>query len=283
MRPLAVIAVLSCALIQSCGLGQDDALPTVTGAFGVKPVVTLPTAKPEATPRVTVLAEGSGPRTRPGDVVIADVDIRQWTGNKPYMNTFDAHQPTTVLFDGQHVSDTWKDALVGRTAGSRVMLVSPATKGFGPNGAPAGVNPADTLVLVFDVLGSYPPDARIVGQTLPGLPGDLRPAARARTLVDGSGPQVKAGARVVVQYVGAQLPDRKVFDSSYARGGPNAFVLREKSVPPGWTEGLTGKRVGSRVAITVPASATKGFTATTGGIGVPPGALLYVVDIIDTL
>ncbi|MFI6324455.1 FKBP-type peptidyl-prolyl cis-trans isomerase [Nonomuraea sp. NPDC050556] len=280
MRPLwlALAVLLS---VQACGLSRNVATPSVSGAFGVKPVIKLPTGKPEAVPHVTVLSEGSGPPTRKGDVVITDVEIRQWQGNKPYMNTYDAAQPTTVVFDGQHVSETWEQALVGQRAGSRVMLVSPATKGFGPDGPPAGVNPADTLVLVFDVLGSYPRDARLIGQTLPSLPAGL--GLKAQTLVDGSGEQVRPGARVVVQYVGARWPSRKIFDSSYARGGPNAFVLKDRAVPPGWVGGLTGRRVGSRVAIPVPAADTKGFTATTGGIGVPEGTLLYVVDIIDVI
>lgn len=282
MRPLwpaVLVALALCA--QACGLGQDDTLPTVSGAFGVKPVIKLPTQKPDGTPQVKILSEGAGPPTRQGDVVITDVEIRQWQGNKPYMNTYDADQPTTVVFDGQHVSQTWEKALIGQRAGSRVMLVSPASKGFGPNGAPAGVNPADTLVLVFDILGSYPRDARLVGQELPTLPGDVRLAPR--TLIDGSGEQVNPGAKVVVQYIGAHWPSRKVFDSSHARGGPNAFELKARSVPPGWAEALAGKRVGSRVAIPVSAKHTRGFTSTTGGIGVPEGTLLYVVDIIDVL
>ncbi|MFE0154600.1 FKBP-type peptidyl-prolyl cis-trans isomerase [Nonomuraea sp. NPDC059007] len=263
----------SCGLVTSCGLAT--ATPRVSGAFGTKPVISLPTGRPDREPRVTVLWEGGGRVTQKGDVVVTDVEVRRWEGNKPYMNTYDTRQPATVVLGGGQVPDAWHEALAGHAAGSRVMLVGPAG-----DGAPAGVGPGETLVAVFDILGGYPADARLLGEGLPELPADLRAPGPSRTLIDGSGPVVEAGAKVVVQYVGARWPARTVFDSSVRRGGPRGFTLVPGAVPPGWVEALTGKAVGSRVAVIVPA--VKGFT-TTGGIGVPGGGpLLYVVDIIDT-
>ncbi|WP_181019824.1 FKBP-type peptidyl-prolyl cis-trans isomerase [Nonomuraea typhae] len=254
----------------------------MTGAFGTRPVITLPSGRPE--PRAVVLSEGRGRVTQLGDVVVTDVEIRGWAGNESYLNTYDTGQPATVVLDGRPASRAWQQALTGRAAGSRVLLVTPAAEGFGPDGRPAGAGPADTLVIVFDILGGYPPDARQPGRSLPALPANLRPSERSRTLIDGSGPMVRPGAKIVVQYVGARWPSGAVFDSSHRRGGPGGFTLRPGAVPPGWVEALTGKAVGSRVAIAVPAAATRGFSATTGGIGVPAGnALVYVVDIIDAL
>ncbi|MFI6298458.1 FKBP-type peptidyl-prolyl cis-trans isomerase [Nonomuraea sp. NPDC050790] len=312
MRLIWFAAVL---LAASCGLATPT--PSVSGAFGTRPVISLPTGPPDPEPRVTVLWEGGGRVTRPGDVVVTDVEVRRWEGNQPYLNTYDTRQPATVLPGDGQAPKAWREALVGHAAGSRVMLVGPAGDGALPKdglagggalpkdglagggalpksglvggGVLSGVAPplpggGETLVVVFDILGGYPADARLLGKGVPDLPADLQASGPSRTLIDGSGPMVERGAKIVVQYVGARWPTRTVFDSSHRRGGPRGFTLVPGAVPPGWVEALTGKAVGSRVAVTVPATATKGFTATTGGIGVPGGGpLLYVVDIIDTI
>lgn len=254
-------------LTASCGVAEEGTQPVVTGRFGSRPTVAIPNGRPGHTPRITVLSMGSGRRTVPGDVVLADVDIRRWSGNRPYLSTYDGNQPTTVVFDGRQVSETWRQSLIGRPAGTRVMLVSPAREATGPNVPLTGLAPADTLVLVFDILGGYPPDARLVGRTLPVVPADLTPAGPARTLIDGSGPEVVAGSKVVIQYVAESWPARTVVDSSYRRGGPSAFTLEAGSVPAAWVAELAGRRVGSRVAVPSP--------------GERP--TLYVIDILDTI
>ncbi|WP_219533017.1 FKBP-type peptidyl-prolyl cis-trans isomerase [Nonomuraea guangzhouensis] len=285
------LAVLG--LLTACGLTGQDRLPVVTGAFGDRPVIMIPDGEPDRVPRVTVLSTGSGRRTMPGDVVLADVEVRGWSGNRPYVSTYDTQRPAKVVFDGRHAPDSWREALIGRSAGSRVMLVAPATQAYGPGlplggagpaqadgpglpldgarpaqadgpGPPVGgARPAGTLVLVFDVLGGYPPDARVVGGPSPDVPADRSP----HVLIGGSGPQVRAGSKVIVQYVMAEWPGRRVVDSSYRRGGPSAFTLGPRAAPPGWVAGLAGQRVGARVA----------FPA---GVG---RSLLYVVDIVDVL
>ncbi|MFC5822925.1 FKBP-type peptidyl-prolyl cis-trans isomerase [Nonomuraea insulae] len=254
-------------LATTCGVSEESTQPVVTGRFGSRPTVSIPKGQPGRTPRITVLSVGSGRRTVPGDVVLADVDIRRWSGNRPYMSTYDGNQPTTVVFDGRKVSETWRQALIGRPAGSRIMLVSPAAEALGPNMPLTGVSPADTLVFVFDILGGYPPDARLVGRTLPMIPADLTPAASPRILIDGSGRTVVAGSKVVIQYVAVSWPSRSVVDSSYRRGGPAAFTLEAGAVPAAWVGALAGRHVGSRVAVPSP--------------GDRP--MLYVIDILDTI
>ncbi|MEU8247687.1 FKBP-type peptidyl-prolyl cis-trans isomerase [Nonomuraea sp. NPDC048916] len=250
----------------SCGMPEAGDVPIVTGAFGSKPVIVIPNAKPGHTPRVTVLSTGDGRRTVPGDVVLADVSVHQWSGDRPYLSTYDANRPTTVVFDGRPIPDTWHRALIGRPAGSRVMLVSPAAQAAGPGVPLTGIAPPEVVVLVFDILGGYPPDARLVGRALPAVPADLTPGAPARILIDGSGAEVRPGSKVVVQYVAAEWPSRKVVDSSYRRGGPSAFELAPGAVPAAWLDALPGRRVGARLAL-----------------GAPDEARLYVVDIVDAL
>jgi len=47
------------------------------------------------------------------------------------------------------------EGLVGQTVGSRVLLVIPPDKGYGPEGNPqAGIGGTDTLVFVVDLLAT---------------------------------------------------------------------------------------------------------------------------------
>ncbi|GGO61459.1 FKBP-type peptidyl-prolyl cis-trans isomerase [Nonomuraea cavernae] len=241
-------------------------VPTVTGGFGGRPVIAVPDAKPGHTPRVMVLSAGDGRRTVPGDVVLTDVSVHEWSGDRPYISTYDCHRPVAVAFDGRDLPGTWHEALIDRPAGSRVMLISPAAHAAGPGVPLTGIAPQDAVVLVFDIIGGYPPDARLVGRPLPAVPADLTPTAAPRVLIDGSGAEVRPGSKVVAQYVTAEWPSRRVVDSSYRRGGPAAFDLAAGTAPAGWPDALQGRRIGARLAF-----------------GAPEEARMYVVDVLDAL
>ncbi|MBO2451970.1 FKBP-type peptidyl-prolyl cis-trans isomerase [Actinomadura barringtoniae] len=303
----AVALAVGGTLVSACGQMESAAgmaaMPEVMGEPGAKPQVKPPRSAPGGGPRVRVLDRGSGAPTRPGQVVVANVDMRIWQGDKPYLSTWDTRQPTTVVLDGQHVGKTWERSLLGRRPGARVMLVSPAPQAFGPLGqAPSRVSPSDSLIEVFDVIGGYAPDAQANGVpvastggglpevTVPGgrepriaVPSGHAPAAlTTRTLVAGSGPAVRPGSTVVTNFVAATWDKARVYDSSYRRGGPNGFVMAKGAVPPGWLQGLTGVRAGSRVLMVVPERDGRGFTMTPGGVGAPPGhSIVYVFDILD--
>jgi hypothetical protein len=295
VRPLLLVVhgVVYCVVCHgatACGVAADGVVPLVTGVFGSRPVVAVPDGLPGRVPRVTVLSTGGGRPTMPGDVVMADVEARRWSGNRLHLSTYDTGRPVRVLLGGRqvpdarrealggrqvpdarrealggrHVPEAWREALVGRPAGSRVVLVGPADLVRGPGLPLDGVGPSHTMVLVFDILGGYPPDARLVGRAVPDVPPGLSPLMPARELIGGSGPQVRAGSKIVVQYVAAEWPGGRVVDSSHRRGGPVAYTVREGAMPPGWLRGLAGHSVGSRV----------GFAA---------GSMAYVVDIVDVI
>ena len=119
-----------------------------------------------------------------------------------------------------------------------------------------------------------------------GTPQIEKPSGEApddvvtQTLIAGDGAEVKAEDTVAVDYVGARWEDGEVFDSSYERGVPTAFPL--SAVIPGWSEGLEGQKVGSRVLISVPADKAYGTQeeVDADGSGSPAGDLLFVVDIL---
>ena len=72
----------------------------------------------------------------------------------------------------------------------------------------------------------------------------------SQDLIKGTGPEVKETDTLTVNYVGVALAGGKVFDSSFDRGEKATFPLT--GVIKGWTQGLTGKTVGSRVLLVIP-------------------------------
>jgi peptidylprolyl isomerase len=89
---------------------------------------------------------------------------------------------------------------------------------------------------------------------------------------------VTADQQVTVEYLGQVFPDGAVFDESYSKKEPVTFGLDQ--VIPGWTQGLTGQRVGSRVILAIPSDL--GYGEQGGGEDIPPDSdLMFVVDIVD--
>jgi peptidylprolyl isomerase len=303
---MRVRALWSASVLMAAGCGGWTgvgpalaALPVVSGAVGARPVITVPTSDPPDRPRIMELRRGSGRPVRAGDVVVTNLDMKVWRGGRQYLSTWATRQPTTAVFDGQHVSPLWQQALTGRRPGARVLLISPAAQAFGAAGmAPVGVSPTDTLIEVFDVIGGYRPDAQVSGRSHArgsGLPrvavrpgaepvvhpaGSGRPRPGIRVLVRGKGPALRSGRPFVANYVAAQWTTGRITDSSYRRGGPSGFVLAPGVVPPGWAAALPGLPAGSRVELVV--ARDPGFHMTPGGVGAPPGsAAVYVLDVLD--
>lgn len=101
---------------------------------------------------------------------------------------------------------------------------------------------------------------------------------KVETLVQGSGDTIKATDSINASYFG-WTSDGKIFDSSKKKDAsadaPITFPLSR--VIPGWTQGLTGIKVGSVVRLSIPADLAYG----PGGSGVIPAnaPLEFIVKI----
>ncbi|SDZ28925.1 peptidylprolyl isomerase [Micromonospora pattaloongensis] len=129
--------------------------------------------------------------------------------------------------------------------------------------------------------------------TAPALPAGVdpalasKPAASAGTgtltkltvtpVIKGSGPTVRAGQTITVNYVGVHYATGEEFDSSWARSTPASFQIGVGQVLPGWDRGLVGVTVGSRVQLDIPAALAYGDNATGGR---PAGPLRFIVDVL---
>lgn len=95
----------------------------------------------------------------------------------------------------------------------------------------------------------------------------------------GSGNRPMATDTVRVQYQGALL-DGTVFDSSYQRGTPAEFALRD--VIAGWTEGLTLMSAGAKYRFWIPSELGYGGRGSPPIIG-PNATLVFDVELLDIL
>jgi len=106
------------------------------------------------------------------------------------------------------------------------------------------------------------------------------PSLVTEVLSQGNGPEVKKGELLTANYLGQIWRDGKVFDNSYDRQAPSSFPIGVGGVIAGWDEGLVGKKIGSRVMLSIPAD--KGYKETgNADAGITKDdTLIFVVDLV---
>jgi len=90
-------------------------------------------------------------------------------------------------------------------------------------------------------------------------------------IVQGTGPVVKAGQTITVNYVVATYKDGKTLESSWTTGQPISTPIGVGQLIKGWDQGIPGQRVGSRLQLDIPAALA---------YGAQQGDLRFVVDIL---
>lgn len=99
---------------------------------------------------------------------------------------------------------------------------------------------------------------------------------QTKDLVVGTGATATSSNTVVVQYVGANYTDGKVFDSSWQRGQAATFPLN--GVIPGFAQGIEGMKVGGRREIVIPPALGYGSAGSPPAVGADE-TLVFVVDL----
>ncbi|MGZ0152158.1 FKBP-type peptidyl-prolyl cis-trans isomerase [Kribbella sp. WER1] len=110
--------------------------------------------------------------------------------------------------------------------------------------------------------------------------GDPDKQLVTEVLKEGDGPVVKKGELLTANYLGQIWRDGKVFDNSYDRGAPSSFPIGVGGVITGWDEGLVGKKIGSRVLLSIPSD--KGYKSEGNSQAGIKGddTLIFVVDLV---
>ena len=95
----------------------------------------------------------------------------------------------------------------------------------------------------------------------------------------GTGPQLKAGDTVILNYTGT-LTNGVKFDSSHDRGEPLEFKLGAGRVIKGYDEGLAKLRVGDHAILVIPGKLAYGPRGVPNVI--PPDAtLIFIIEVVD--
>ena len=302
-RPLPVPSVSVSRASVPPVVASDAQIPKVAGAFGVEASIIVPKAKPSGRFVVTTVLQGRGRKARKNDVVIVNYTARTWKRGKALPSTYAKGSTPKVFPVGQEaVIPALDRAVLGQRAGSRVLAVAPPAAAFGTAGnARLGISGTDTVVFAIDIARvisakstvhgeqrSVPetlPQVRVQGSAAEIAVPDAAPPRRlvARTLVDGSGPKIKAGQAVVFRRAGtAWGPNRgkeqaALFDTSWSQS-PTPVVVGRGNLVKGLDHALVGARVGSRVLIVIPPGLAYGNQTQKG---IPArSTLVYVVDIL---
>ena len=115
--------------------------------------------------------------------------------------------------------------------------------------------------------------------TVPPVTGRAPTTLQVKDIKKGTGPAVKAGQTLTVNYVGVSCSTGTAFDASYPRKQPFSFPLGQGQVIKGWDQGLVGMHVGGRRELVIPAAL--GYGASGSGSIKPNETLIFVVDLVS--
>jgi peptidylprolyl isomerase len=273
---------------------------TASGKFGAAPTVTIPAVAGNGPLYTKTVIQGTGPVLTTADSLLGNFVMYDWSGttHKEIGSTFSTGKPT--LFTGQLLPGLEK-ALIGQKTGSRVLAVIPPADAFGSTGnSQIGVKATDTVIFVIDMVQPIANTASVTGkQTTNGggalptvtpetgkapvitIPSSAAPKTlQVKTLVKGTGPVVKKGQSLVVQYTGVNWRTKKTFDASWLHGSPFQTPIGTGQVISGWDKGLVGQTVGSRVLLVIPPADGYGKTGSTSAGIKGTDTLVFVVDIL---
>jgi peptidylprolyl isomerase len=295
VRRIAVLLLLPFLLLTACGGGGDSSsgrLPEVTGEFGSKPAIAEPSGDPSATLVDEVLTEGTGPTVAKGDILVVHYLGETWANAKVFDNSYDRKQPAAFPIGIGRVVPGWDKGLVGKTVGSRVVLVLPPAEGYGEQGNPsAGITKDDTLLFVVDIVDTitkaeqtaHGTAVAATPATLPKVSNDpakkpvvtVAKGAKAPTqpqsavIIAGDGAPIDPAKSVLAQIVQVEHATGKPVFDSWTEGTPQSGPQQiPVSAIPGLEAAVKGQKVGSRVLLVLPAS------------GQAPAASVLVLDIV---
>ncbi|MCW2759552.1 MAG: hypothetical protein JWO46_3298 [Nocardioidaceae bacterium] len=307
------MAVLTLSGLAACGSGSSKdsdssaASPlksvSLTGAVGKsltakwKAKVTAPKSA-----TVTTLVKGKGDKIADGDSVSTYLWVGIGTTKKEAFSDYKNGAPEAIPYNSQ-LSPLFAKLIKGATYGSRVATVTTATDllGSSSGNTQLGIGAKDTIVLVADLVekaavSPTPSDDKVHAaspKTLPkvvlkkGKPvaldftGIAEPAlttpVQRTVLKKGKGAVVQPTDTVTVNYLGQTYGAKTPFDESYSK---KPITQPLSGLVQGWSIGLTGVKVGSRVLLQMPPA--YGYGAQGGGDTIPGNASLwFVIDVVS--
>jgi peptidylprolyl isomerase len=285
-----VAAVALGSSLVACGSEEPDAGGDfgksgikVTESFGKKPTVTHKEGEPDKGLVTEVLQEGAGAEVKKGQLLVANYLGQIWRDNKVFDNSWDRGAPASFPIGVGGVVDGWDEGLVGKKAGSRVLLSIPPDKGYKEQGnQQAGIQGTDTLIFVVDIIGAFDSSKKAAGGATQAIPagnpqvtgpisaeakvtvpkGLKAPAKQGNPIVviKGTGKPLEKNTMLQMHYSIYDYTGKKQFSTWVAsQQSPTASPVAQPIAPAGAKEGeggplatLVGVPIGSRVLMHLP-------------------------------
>ncbi|MFE3165220.1 FKBP-type peptidyl-prolyl cis-trans isomerase [Streptomyces sp. NPDC059224] len=285
----------------------EGPLPAITAGtkFDEKPTVAKGSGDPSKDMAVKTVIAGSGKAVAENDFIQANYLGQIWSTAKVFDQSYDRTPLLMQLAQGS-IIDGWRYGLAGKKVGSRVLMAVPPTWGYGTAGnSQAGIKGTDTLVFVVDVLNSFNSKSSSTGkevaQSDAALPKvgtntdgkapsiDIPKTDPPKTLVsnyvlEGDGAAVTSAQTVLCQFKGEVWDSGKAFEQTYDSGRLAQFAVAQmQEVVKGLAQGITGKKVGSRLLIVVPPDLAYGNNPPSGGVVKKGSTLVFSVDILAAM
>jgi peptidylprolyl isomerase len=274
-----LVAVLAAALTLGGCTASTPGTPevAVTGEAEQEPTLAYQTPLRVTEATSEVIREGAGPELQDGGPVLLDYRLQRADDGSLVEETY-SRVPKPFTLTPEVLSEDLYDALAGRTVGTRLLLLVPATSDTS----------SFASVMVVDVLPTrawgepVEPRAGLPtvtreddGEPVIEIPSGEQPGSPVvQPLLRGDGERVVEGSTVVVQYAGVEWSDGSPYDSSWEQGGPQTFDLGS-GVLPGLAEGLLDQTVGSQVMLVIPPGGDDAD-------GAAEDTLVLVVDLLAT-
>lgn len=296
MIPAAIAVAL---LVAGCG-SSAPVLDDISVKGGKSPSVSVDKNFKATKTATRVVKKGDGGKVTEGDAVTLDyVAVNGRTG-KTFDSSFKTGTPLTTTLKSGSVLAGFVKGLKGQRVGSRLLIAIPPKDGFGAANKQLGLKATDTMVFLMDVVKSaqVPKAAKGKAEKLPAslpkltLDAKNHPAKFVKTsktaakatkmsthvAIQGTGPAVKSGQSLTIQYVGQNYPAGEVFDESWSKQAAT-FQIGAGSLIKCWDKSLVGQKVGSRVVLVCPANVAYGKQGS--GDKIKPGAtLIFAVDLL---
>ncbi|WP_454856938.1 FKBP-type peptidyl-prolyl cis-trans isomerase [Promicromonospora soli] len=251
----------------------------VTGSAGAPPELeyTKPFAVVQSGSRM--VWPGTGDMLERDDPVLLNLYAEDGRDGTELQNTFRT-APVAYTMTEKSLGNHLYEALEGKRTGTRLSLMDEE------DGVP--------VLLVVDVLlarasgeegeppGEGLPQVRLddLGAPTVRIPGDVEPPSElvVHPLVRGTGPQVRAGQIVTVEFTAVRWSDGGVVDTTWTEGTPpQSAEIGIGRLVEGWDQGLLEQTVGSQVMLVVPPQ--NGYANTKSRLA--GETVVYVVDILD--
>ena len=134
---------------------EEEKLPKVEAKFGGDASISFDGLKDLEKPELVCkeLAHGDGAVVQKGDTISVHYSGVVWGKKDPFDSSFERGEAASFPIGEGMLIRAWDETLIGKTVGSRLLIVAPADYAYGKRGVPqAGIKGGDTLVFVVDIL-----------------------------------------------------------------------------------------------------------------------------------